>query len=714
MASLAARDYSFLDGIDVSRYGEVLDAGEGAPFYFGLHLAGAGKAAEARGMFTLGAKKCEEPWRTLCLEELTKTGSAEERLETVHFLLRERENALSDKDARAKRPKKGSGKEDSSVAADDTGAERSIGALRDLETELSLETGSYDRSSVDVRLWFYSRPMTRALTELVSSLPEGLPAEFYGIAATRASVYRREYGSAWSAAKGILKAGIKDALYRPVLSDFCKAALYGASDPATAAEFLDALRTGSSGAGETGASTPSATSVTPAASAVPDAPYLLAFYSARLYNAAADRRIAVAAQSKVSGARAKAALAAKALRAVAAERFEIAYALAVTGTDRDTALWYLLKDAASASTTAAGVKAFLEKTVYCASRWENPEFFSDILDEFIVARVAARDLDSLAKLYRTLSGSVDNETFARVAYLAAQSGKLDEAQKTEALRAAFEGDHASLYYRVMAAEALDLPIGDSASLYRARKAAFRKPLGGEEAEKVLSGFIDFKLPELVYPEAQERYPGLPLKLAESLASRLEAEGEWASGIRLMVYSFHESPEPITDADLALIYPRPWLPEVAAAAKQYGLPEYLLYAMIRSESLFSPTVHSGAGAIGLTQLMKPTASEIAWRLKASEYDLADPATNITFGAYYLSEMIRRMDGRALPALFAYNAGITRVRAWQKDATGLSDDLFLESLPYGETREYGRKVLAAAAVYGYLYYQKSPGQVVRELF
>lgn len=713
MASLAARDYSFLDGVDVSRYGEVQGAGAGAPFYVGLHLAGAGKAVEARGMFTLGAKKCEEPWRTLCLEELTKTGSAEERLETVRFLIHERENALSGKDGRAKRPKKDSGKATPAAGEDDSEAERAIGALKDLETELSLQTGSYDRASLDVRLWFYSRPMTQGLTELVSSLPEGLPAEFYGIAATRAAVFKRDYGTAWAAAKGILKAGTKDALYRPVLSDFCKAALYGSSDPAAAAEFLDSLRIGGLGTGES--ATPAA-SVTPAVSV---APYLLAFYSARLYDAAADRRIATASQSKVAGAKAKAAVAAKALRAVATEHFEIAYALAVTGTDRDTALWYILKDAASACTASAGsvasgATAFLEKTEYCASRWENPEFFSDILDEFIVARVAARDLDSIARLYRALSGSAENETLARIAYLAARSGKLGEAEKTEALRAAFEGDHASLYYRVMSAEALDFPIGDSAFLYRARKTAFQKPLDTEEAEKVLSGLIDFKLPELVYPEAQARYPGLPIKLAEILAGRLEAEGEWASGIRLMVFSFRESSEPITDADLALIYPRPWLPEVAAAAKEYGLPEYLLYAMIRSESLFSPAVHSGAGAIGLTQLMKPTASEIAWRLKAHEYDLADPATNITFGAYYLSEMIRRMDGRALPALFAYNAGITRVRAWQKGAAGLSDDLFLESLPYGETREYGRKVLAAAAVYGYLYYQKSPGQVVRELF
>ena len=128
-----------------------------------------------------------------------------------------------------------------------------------------------------------------------------------------------------------------------------------------------------------------------------------------------------------------------------------------------------------------------------------------------------------------------------------------------------------------------------------------------------------------------------------------------------------------------------------------------------------------GAQGLTQLMKPTAADIAGRLGVGTFDLADPATNILFGSYYLSSLVKRLDGNTMSALYAYNAGITKVRLWLKDA-GVSDrpdgsrdgDIVLEGLPYAETREYGRKVLASAAVYGYLYYGKSTGDVVRELF
>ena len=78
------------------------------------------------------------------------------------------------------------------------------------------------------------------------------------------------------------------------------------------------------------------------------------------------------------------------------------------------------------------------------------------------------------------------------------------------------------------------------------------------------------------------------------------------------------------------------------------------------------------------------------------------------------MIRRSDNRIMPACFAYNAGISRVRGWQKKAQGLPDDLFLESLEYAETRDYGRKILSAAAVYGVLYYSEKPEDIVLLFF
>lgn len=683
MDSLAARDYSFLDRVEPSGYGAILKLGEGAPYYVGIHLSLAGKAAESRRMFAVGAEAGEEPWRRLCLEALTGVGTASERLSSCRDFREYLENRI------AKAGRKGASRkrdgEDPRARAGEGSLSDALDAVKGLELELALETGSGDARPSEIASVFYGRAMTKSLVALVPNLPADLPSELYGIAAARASAFRRDYGSAWLGAKAILSAGHEAAFNRPVLSDFCKAALYGSVDPAAEAAFLDALRAKreAASAGKSG-----------------DSAYVFAFYSGRLFMAAADR-----IDAKTQAGRREE----KRLRETARARLETAFSLAVAAGDADVALWYMLKNAESSDPGA-----FLETAQECAARWSDPGFFSDILDSFVVARVAARDMGSVERLYRGLAGRGGGETLARIAYLAARSGALAGEDRANAYRAAFEGDHGSLYYRVLSAEALGIPVADPSSLYRARRAAFAVETDPEEARKVLSGFIDFKLPGRVYPEAGSRYPGLPLAVSRDLAKRLEADGEWASGIRVMAAALREDDGPVSDADLEIVYPRPWLAEISAAAKEYGLPEYLLYAMIRSESLFSPGVRSPAGAVGLAQLMRPTAGDIARRLGVASYDLDDPATNVKFGAFFLADMIKRMDGRVLPALFAYNAGITKVRRWQKDGSGLADDVFLEGLPYAETREYGRKVLAAAAVYGYLYYQKSPGQVVRELF
>ena len=133
----------------------------------------------------------------------------------------------------------------------------------------------------------------------------------------------------------------------------------------------------------------------------------------------------------------------------------------------------------------------------------------------------------------------------------------------------------------------------------------------------------------------------------------------------------------------------------------------MYALIRSESFFDADVTSSAGAIGLTQLMEFTAGDIAHRFKISDYSLTDPETNIRFGTWYLSNLISRCDDSPLLGFFSYNAGITRVRRWLQSSliefgkkSNMPLDLFLETLPFAETREYGRKLISATIVYDWL--------------
>ena len=117
---------------------------------------------------------------------------------------------------------------------------------------------------------------------------------------------------------------------------------------------------------------------------------------------------------------------------------------------------------------------------------------------------------------------------------------------------------------------------------------------------------------------------------------------------------------------------------------------------------------------LTQLMKGTADDEARKLKlGDDYDVLDPKTNIAMGSHYLASLIGRTpDNSVLLAMLAYNAGLTNVRKW-KNANSLPMDFYVETLPFPETRGYGRKMVGAAAMYGFLYYGITPAQTVREL-
>ena len=108
------------------------------------------------------------------------------------------------------------------------------------------------------------------------------------------------------------------------------------------------------------------------------------------------------------------------------------------------------------------------------------------------------------------------------------------------------------------------------------------------------------------------------------------------------------------------------------------------------------------------------------MKIDNANITDPQTNIRVGTYYYSSLVNRLDDSDILALFAYNAGITRVRRWlQSSRVGLglfknlSSDLFLETIPISETRNYGRKVIQSAAIYAWLYYDKNPCDIIDEM-
>lgn len=133
--------------------------------------------------------------------------------------------------------------------------------------------------------------------------------------------------------------------------------------------------------------------------------------------------------------------------------------------------------------------------------------------------------------------------------------------------------------------------------------------------------------------------------------------------------------------------------------QTGVDPYMLMAITRRESAYNPVALSPAGARGLMQLMPGTASLVSRQLGISDpgpYGILDPELNIRLGSTYLRDKLNRYQGNRLAAAAAYNAGPGRVDQWLGSDME-SFDLFVESIPFKETRDYVQAVLSYRVIF-----------------
>jgi soluble lytic murein transglycosylase len=144
-------------------------------------------------------------------------------------------------------------------------------------------------------------------------------------------------------------------------------------------------------------------------------------------------------------------------------------------------------------------------------------------------------------------------------------------------------------------------------------------------------------------------------------------------------------------------------EIADAASRYAVPERLIWAVIRVESDFDHRAVSRTGARGLMQLMPDTARPMAQarRLPFNNGDLLDdPAANLDMGSGYLSGLLREF-GDARLAAAAYNAGPTRVREWWGGRRSDDLEVWVEQIPFNETRAFVKRVMLSWDEYRRLY-------------
>jgi len=156
---------------------------------------------------------------------------------------------------------------------------------------------------------------------------------------------------------------------------------------------------------------------------------------------------------------------------------------------------------------------------------------------------------------------------------------------------------------------------------------------------------------------------------------------------------------------ALRYPVPYHDVFREYAKSHGVDEAWVLGLVRQESRFNTDARSAAGAAGLMQVMPGTARYVASRLGLRNYrpkNVTDIETNVTLGTGYMRLVMEQL-GHPVLASAAYNAGPSRARRW-RDTRSLEGAIYVESIPFSETRDYVRKVMANAVMYSAVLNQK----------
>jgi soluble lytic murein transglycosylase len=189
------------------------------------------------------------------------------------------------------------------------------------------------------------------------------------------------------------------------------------------------------------------------------------------------------------------------------------------------------------------------------------------------------------------------------------------------------------------------------------------------------------------------------------ATLLDRGGVWSASHSLPRYGVTSYrlayPQGLGVAKWKLAYPRAFPALVAKNTKANNLPEALELAIMREESAFAPKTESFANAIGLTQMLVKTAKRFSDGAPVTRDVLLDPAKNVELGARFLGFLWKHFDGTAPLSIAGYNAGEAAVDHWLADRGELDMDEFMETIPYDETRNYTKRVLASYFAYSWLY-------------
>jgi soluble lytic murein transglycosylase len=205
------------------------------------------------------------------------------------------------------------------------------------------------------------------------------------------------------------------------------------------------------------------------------------------------------------------------------------------------------------------------------------------------------------------------------------------------------------------------------------------------------GLADSSRPEILWGLSKLYAEAGSVKLSHAAARRAlsAAPSTWPEGAWLDAWK--------------LAYPAPFAQIVQREAKRTGQNSALIYAIMREESAFDPDAESPADAYGLMQLIVPTAKSVArpLGLPSDRASLKRPSVNIALGTGELARLANAFPENVLLAIPAYNAGPGNPKRWLRERPNADFDLWVELIPYVETRRYVKRVLSSRAAYAFLY-------------
>lgn len=312
-----------------------------------------------------------------------------------------------------------------------------------------------------------------------------------------------------------------------------------------------------------------------------------------------------------------------------------------------------------------------------------------------------------------------NEVYVRNLYWQARSLKMTGSAKKEKqgkdLFKRIAKDYPFSFYAVLSAKKL----GTSVKVPKSGKIVPKPPAFGQNLFELIDTMNDEGFgrgARTVLDIALEKHPELKTRHKEFLVAKFIESGNYREALEIAADHFGTGVYGPVDANrikeplFAAFYPEAYRREMRKGYRISGLPKGAIEGITREESLFKRDAKSWVGATGLMQLMPSTAKLIQGDVSqhTPSTSLTNPQTNIILGSHYLKLMYEKFDEQLPLAIMAYNAGPGNVNKWLKRVKrGQMKhelDLFIEEIPFRETRGYVKRVMRTMNVYG-SYYKES---------